>query len=205
MDPLDQLVAAAGPMLRRIDEVIGAAGAPADHRMWTELRRVRLLPGAAVHAVAALRPAELTDAATQLRADARAYAVIAESLPSPAGWTGAAADAYEVARRRSIEHLSGGLDSLDERLEATADLAEALVAWIGQSRGELAAALADVLGSTDALVLSVDSAVDPTATVQAQAAADAAERILGTVAEIYELAAELLHGSAELATPLAVP
>ena len=204
MDRLDELIAAAGPLLRRIDEVIGTSGAPADHRLWTELRRVRLLPGAAVHAVAALRPAELTDAATHLRADARAYAAIAQSLPPPSGWTGEAADAYDTARRRAAEHLSGGLDSLDERLEATADLAEALVSWIGQSRGEIAVALADVLGSTDALVLTADSAVDPTAAAEAQAAADAGERILRTAAEIYELAAELLHGSAELATPLTV-
>jgi hypothetical protein len=204
MDRLDQLVAVAGPLLRRIDDIIGAAGAPADHRMWTELRRVRMLPGAAVHAVAALRPAELTDAAGQLRADARAYVTIAESLPPPLGWTGDAADAYDSARRRAAEHLSGGLDSLDERLEATADLAEALVAWAGQARGELAVALADVLSSPDILVLSADSAVDPTSTTEALAAADAAERILGTVAEIYELADELLRSSAELATPLSV-
>jgi hypothetical protein len=204
MDRLDQLIATAGPLLRRIDDIIGAVGAPADHRMWTELRRVRMLPGAAVHAVAALRPAELTDAAGQLRADARAYATIAESLPPPLAWTGAAADAYDAARRQAAEHLSGGPDSLDERLEATADLAEALVTWAGQSRGELAVALADVLSSPDILVLSADSAVDPTATTGALAAADAAERILGTVAEIYELAAELLQSSAELATPLSV-
>jgi hypothetical protein len=196
MDSLDQIADTAGPLLRRVDELLTVAGAPADHRVWAELRRVRLLPGDAVQAVTALRSAELADAVPELRADARAYAAIAESLPAPAGWTGDAADAYDASRRRAADHLSGSPSSLDERLEATADLGDALAEWMTQARSDLAVVLAQVLASTEALEVSIGGAGE------VLAAAEVAERILGTVADSYELATDLLHGSAELATPL---
>ena len=196
MDRLDQVIQTAGPLLRRVDDTLSTVGAPPGHHLWAELRRVRLLPGDAVHAVAALRPAELAEAAPELRADARAYAGIAESLPAPTDWTGDAADAYDAARRRAADHLSGSPDSLDERLEATADLADALIEWMAQARSELAAILAEILSSTEALDLSTDSIVDYSA---ALSAADIAVRLLRTVADSYDLATDLLNGSAELA------
>jgi len=196
MDRLDQVIQTAGPLLRRVDEIISTAGAPPDHHLWAQLRRVRLLPGDAVYAVAALRPAELAEAAPELRADARAYAGIAGSLPAPTEWTGDAADAYDAARRRAADHLSGGPDSLDERLEATADLADALIEWMVQARGELAAILVEILTSTQALDLSAASTMDSTPVLSA---ADIAARLLRTVADSYDLAADLLDGSADLA------
>jgi hypothetical protein len=204
MDPLAQLLDAAGPLLHRVEELLSGGGAPPGHGVWAEIRRVRLLPGDAAEAVAALRPAELSDAAPELRADARAYAGIAESLPAPAGWSGDAADAYDAARRRTAEHLSGGMESLDERLEATADLADALVEWMGQARDELAATLAEVLNSAEAVAVATGPPAAPATEREALAAADVAERVLRTVADSYELAADLLQGSAELATPLLV-
>jgi hypothetical protein len=200
MDTLAQVMDTAAPLLRRVDELLSGVGAPPDHEVWTEMRRVRLLPGDAAHAVAALRAGDLEEAAPELRADARGYAGIAESLPPPGTWTGDAADAFDAARRRAADHLSGGPDSLDERLEATADLADALVGWMGQTRADLARTLAQVLGSAEALSLSSDSAIDPAATGEVMAAADVGRRILQTVAESYELAADLLDGSADLAT-----
>ena len=200
MDALDEVMDTAGPLLRRVDELLSGLGAPPDHDVWAEMRRVRLLPGDAAHAVAALRATELEPAAPELRADARSYAGIAEALPAPGAWTGDAADAYDAARRRTAEHLSGGADTLDERLEATADLADALVEWMGQTRGDLARTLAHVLGSAEALSLSSDAAIDPAATVEVIAAAEVGRRILRTIADSYELAADLLHGSADLAS-----
>jgi hypothetical protein len=199
MDALEQMLQAAGPLLRRVDEVISTVGAPPGHRVWSELRRVRVLPGDAVHAVAALRPAELSEAAPVLRADARTCAGVADSLPPRGGWAGDAAGAYDAARRRAAEHLSGGPESLDERLEATADLADALVEWIGQARAHLAATLADVLVSAEAVALSDGSTLDPAGDRAALAAADVGARVLHTVAGSYELAADLLDGSADLA------
>jgi hypothetical protein len=201
MDALDQVMDTAGPLLRRVDDVLSGLGAPPDHEIWAEMRRVRLLPGDAAHAVAALRADDLDEAAPELRADARGCAGIAEALPPPGSWSGEAADAYDAARRRTAEHLSGGVDSLDERLEATADLAEALIDWVGQTRADLARTLGEALGSAEALSLSSGAAIDPAATSEVMAAADVGRRILQTVAESYETAADLLHGSADLATP----
>ena len=200
MDPLDQVVAVAGPLLRRVDDVLAGFGAPADHGVWRELRRVRLLPGDAVRAVAGLRAADLAEAPAELRADARAYASIAEFLPPPGTWTGDAADTYDTARRRTADHLSGGPDSLDERLEATADLADALIEWMTQARHDLAAALAEILSSMEAVSLTADAAPDPATDRDALAAADVAECVLRTVADSYDLADDLLAGSAGLAT-----
>lgn len=204
MDSLDQIVGPAEPLLRRVDETLTQAGAPADHRMWTELRRVRLLPGDAVHAVAGLRAADLSEAAPALRADARACVDLAESLPGPGGWSGPAAESYEAARRRTADRLSGGADSLDERLEATADLADALADWMDQTRIGLAATLARALMSAQAVELSSGAAGHPPAAPEIAAAADLAEQILQTVADSYEQAEDLLHSSRELASPLSI-
>jgi hypothetical protein len=194
MDRLDQALQAAGPLLRQVDEIISATGAPADHRLWAELRRVRILPGDAVQAVAALRPAELSETAPELRADARAYGRLAESLPSPGHWTGEAAEAYDAARLRTAEHLSGSPESLDERLMATADLADALREWMTLTRAGLAVLLAEILTSTEALeVTGPDPAADRT-----EAAAEVGARVLREVADSYDAAADLIRDTAEL-------
>ena len=203
MDTLDHAMASAGPLLRRVDEVLGVLGAPRDHGVWDEVRRVRLLPGDAARVVVGLRATDLAGASPELRADARAYAGLAASLPPPGDWRGDAADAYDAARKRIADHLSGGSDSLDERLDATADLADALVDWMTQTRSDLALTLAEVLGSAEAVSIVADATVDPTGPHSVVAAADVGERILRTVADSYELAADLLDGSAELA--VAVP
>jgi hypothetical protein len=201
-DRLDHLLQTAGPLLRRVDEVLTSAGAPAEHPVWTHLRRVRLLPWDAVQAVAALRPGDLADAGPELRADARSCAGIAATLPPPGPWSGDAADAYESARRRAAAHISGGPDSLDERLSATADLADALIAWMTAARDGLALVLAEVLSSAEGLSLSVHADADPPAARDAAAAADVAARILQRVSESYDEALDIVHGTADLAVAL---
>ncbi len=197
-DRLDGVLGAAVPLLKRVDDVLAATGAPPDHPLWPSLRRVRLLPWDAVQTVAALRPQSLAEAAPELRADARTCADIADTLPPPAGWSGDAADAYDGARKRTAGHLSGGVDSIEERLEATADLADALAEWMRQARGDLATTLAEVLSSAEGLSLTSDAAVDPAAVREARAAAEVAVRVLTTVADSYDAARELLHSSAHL-------
>ena len=197
MDRLDDLLSTAVPLLKRVDDVLATTGAPPDHELWPSLRRVRLLPWDAVQAVAALRPGQLADAAPELRADARSYAGVAESLPPPGTWSGDAAEAYDAARRHTADHLSGGPDSLDERLEASADLADALTDWMRQTRGDLATTLAEVMTSTEGLSLSV-AAAGPTAPEDARAAADVAARVLERVADSYDIALELITSSADL-------
>ncbi|BFU47421.1 hypothetical protein [Krasilnikovia sp. MM14-A1004] len=199
MDRLGQLVDASAPLLRRVDEVLSAAGAPPGHPVWPELRRVRLLPGDAVRAVSALRPTELADAARELHADAHTYADVAESLPPPGAWSGDAAGAYDDARRRAATHLSGAPDSLDLRLAATAGLADGLAEWMEQTRADLAGALAESLGSTAAVTLATAGPIDPADCPQVLAAAEIGQRLLRTIRERYDVVADLLHGTAELA------
>ncbi|WIM96826.1 hypothetical protein ACTOB_000295 [Actinoplanes oblitus] len=157
-DRLDPLLAAAEPLLSRVDEVLAAVGAPAGHDVWPELRRVRLLPGDAVRAVAALHPAAIAEPVAELRAQARACAATADALPLVTDWSGSAAEAYETARRRTAEQLNAGPDSLSRRMTATADLADALTDWMTRTRRDLAVTLADVLISAPALTLTAGPA-----------------------------------------------
>jgi hypothetical protein len=161
MDRLDEVLAEAGPLLRRVDEVLAAGGAPAEHAVWPELRRVRLLPGDAAAAVAELRPAAVADVVPELRAGARACVEAAAGLPEPGDWTGEAAEAYDDMRRRAAADLAGG----------------------------------------GAVTLSVDTY--PPLDAESTAAADVAAHVLRTIADGYAEAADLLHGSRDLATALA--
>jgi hypothetical protein len=202
MDRLDEVLAVAAPLLSRVDDLLDKAGAPVDHEVWRELRRVRLLPGDAVRAVAALRPGAFDDAVPSLRADARACSAVAAGLPPPGEWGGEAAEAYAEVRGRMAERLSGGDDeSLDERLEASADLAQALIDWMVRARADLAVALARVLASGEAVLLSA-SEVDvggASGGDEALAAAGVAAFLLRAIAGSYADADDLLQGSAELA------
>ncbi|GIF05316.1 hypothetical protein [Actinoplanes siamensis] len=196
MDRLDDLLAATEPLLSRVDQVFSAAGAPQAHGVWSELRRVRLLPGDAVRAVAALRPAALADAAPQLRAQAQACVDTADALPPAGAWTGEAAEAYESARRRTAEQLTAGPDSLSRRMTATADLADALTDWMAHTRNVLAAALGEVLTSAEALtVLTGGGFPEPSET---EAAAGIAAHLLQAIADAYDRAETLLDDARSL-------
>lgn len=198
MDRLDDLVGLADLLLVRVDDVLASVGAPPGHPVWTQLRRVRLLPADAVRAVAGLRPDALADAAPLLRHQARQYADIASSLPAAGHWTGDAADAYDAGRRRMVEHLSADPASLAERLEASADLGAALLDWMWQTRSALAGTLADVLSCAEAVLLTADTEVGPASRDAAAAAAEIGAQLLRTVADAYDAAEDLLDGSAEL-------
>jgi hypothetical protein len=201
MDRLDEVLGACGALLDRVDDLLETAGAPDGHAVWHELRRVRLLPGDAARAVAGLRPGALEDAAGELRAGARACAAAAAELPPAGDWTGEAADTYETARRRVADRLSGDDESLDERLEATADLAQALTDWMTKTRLDLAGALAGVLASGEALTLAAGLGAPPTE-AETGAAAAVATRVLRTIADNYADADDLLQGSGDLAQPV---
>lgn len=202
MDRLDDLLHTARPLLSKVDEMLASTGAPSDHAVWDELRRVRLLPGDAARAVATLRPSALGDAGAELRAEARACVEVAADLPPPEQWTGEAAEAYEEVRRRMAGQLSGGDESLDERLQATADLAEALREWMEQTRGALAAALAAVLSSREAITLMAGGGGLPPPQSDVLAAADIAVHLLRGVADSYDNAMDLIQGSSALTSSI---
>lgn len=200
-DRLDELVEAAGPLLDRADSVLSVVGAAEGHRVWSELRRVRLLPGDAVRAVCDLRPDAVLESVPELRDYTRAYADLADALPVADTWSGEAAEAYEQARRRAAVHLNGGPDSLGHRMGATADLGDALAEWMRRTRGDLAMALAEVLGSAEAVTLSAGE-LPPDE--EASAAAEVAALLLRTVADNYDRGEQLLDESAALQNALLV-
>lgn len=80
-DPLDHLAEVAHELLTGVDATLGRAGASQDHPIWPLLRRLGTLPGAAVDAVAALRPAPLAAAGTALRELAVTYAELGATVP----------------------------------------------------------------------------------------------------------------------------
>jgi hypothetical protein len=201
MDRLDDLLDTARPMLDRVDQMLSVVGAPGEHRVWAQLRRVRLLPGDAARAVAALRPAALGRAGPEIRAEAGVCVEVAAGLPAPEEWSGEAAEAYDEARHRMSAQLSGGDESLDERMEATADLAQALHEWMQRTRDELARALAEALGSKEAAALTVAAGMPP-GEADILGAADIAASLLRVVADSYEYADELIRGSADLTVAL---
>lgn len=201
MDRLDDLLDTARPMLDRVDQMLSVVGAPGEHRVWAQLRRVRLLPGDAARAVAALRPVALGRAGPEIRAEAGVCVEVAAGLPPPEEWSGEAAEAYDDARHRMSAQLSGDEESLDERMEATADLAEALHEWMQQTRDELARALAEALGSKEAAALTVAAGMPPSE-ADILGAADIAASLLRVVADSYDYADELIRGSADLTVAL---
>jgi hypothetical protein len=201
-DRLDQLVQAAGPLLSRVDAVLSELGAPEGHHVWPELRRVRLLPGDAVRAVCDLQPEAIRETVPELRANARSYADLADSVPFAGEWSGDAAEMYEQARRRVAEHLNGGPESLARRMELTADFAEALTEWMTRARDDLAMTLAEVLGSAEAVTLSAGTDLPPDE--QARAAAAVAALLLRAIADSYDRGESLLDESVPLQNALLV-
>jgi hypothetical protein len=153
MDALDRVAEPGADLLARVDAALSAAGAPAGHAIWSRLRRLGALPGAAADAVVALRPAPIAAAGTALRTLAREYADTGAAGAPPAGWHGVGARAYAGHWAGLSAHLAHGDESLAGRLAATAGYADALADWIRETRRALARALATVLGSAQAVAL----------------------------------------------------
>jgi hypothetical protein len=205
MDQLDRVLDVAGPLLDRLDAALSEGGAPPDHELWTHVRRVRLLPGDAARAVAALDPEGLRDLGPGLRESVRTYEDLADSLPGPAEWMGEAADPYDQARHRVAHHLTSAPDSLAARLEATARLTEDLTGWMHETRARLTESLIALLLLTTTTTTGDPSAEAGGSFARGTAAADAGLPILRTIADAYEMAADLLQHSRHLTEPVAAP
>ena len=193
MDALDRLAEPALDLLARVDALL-AAGAPEGHRLWPLLRRMQVLPGDAVRQFLDLHPAPLTGAGHAVRRLVRGYDDTCAMLTDPVAWSGAAATAYDEARAALLRHLDEGPESLVGRLESTAGYADALADWVEGSRLALARALADVLGSAEAV--TVHAATRPgvdAGRAGALAAAALAPRVLGVLGAAYDGAETLLR------------
>ncbi|HEX5594460.1 MAG TPA: hypothetical protein VFX61_00315 [Micromonosporaceae bacterium] len=197
MDALDHLAGPAADLLRRVDDLLAEAGAPDTHRIWPLLHRLRLLPGAAVEAIVALRPGPLPAASAGLRTLIDRYGEAAATLDTEVEWAGGAAELFAAHRAALAEHLTGGPESLAGRLGESLSFLESTGEWISAGRAALARTLAAVLTSAEAVAVVIGPGAAPpagagefsVATVALTAPAAAAEigaRVLATVAEIHD-------------------
>ncbi|PWU49699.1 hypothetical protein DLJ46_08815 [Micromonospora globispora] len=193
MDALDRLAEPGLDLLARVDTLL-AAGAPDGHRLWPLLRRMQVLPGDAVRQFLDLHPAPLATAGDAVRRLVRGYDDASAALSDPVAWSGPAAAAYDEARVALLRHLDEGPESLVGRLESTAGYADALADWVEGSRLALARALADVLGSAEAVIVH-GAARSPRGdgSAGALAAAEIAARVLAVLGVAYDGAETLLR------------
>jgi hypothetical protein len=160
MDALDRVAGAGRDLLGRVDAVLIAHGAPPGHAVLTHLRRLGALPGDVLAAFCALRPAALLAAGAGVRRRAEGCVEERAELAATVDathWEGDAATSF-TARWRSFDaHLGDradpGQDSLAGRLAATASYVDDVAEWAGDARRGLALALAEALGSLDAVRL----------------------------------------------------
>ncbi len=198
MDALDRLAEPGLDLLRRVDNLL-AGGAPEGHRVWPLVRRMQVLPGDALRSFLDLRPAPLAGAGHAVRRHVHGYDHACAALTDPLLWSGSAAAAYGQSRAMLLRHLDEGPESLVGRLEATAGYADALADWVEGSRLAVARALADVIGSAEAVagvatpaLCRVPSHSRPSAPGSA-AAAEIAARVLAVLCVAYDGAETLLR------------
>lgn len=199
MDALDRLAAPGGDLLGRVDHLLATVGAPADHRVWPLLRRLRALPGEAAAAIVALRPDPFTAAGTEVRELLADYTAIRTGLSGDVAWEGVAGSAFDAHRKALVAYLDEGPESMRGRLVTTAEYADAVAGWVVETRLALARTLAEVLGSAEAALVvtaSVPSVVTappmPADRPAETAAAEIGARVLATVATAYDGAEALL-------------
>lgn len=193
MDPLDRLAEPGLDLLRRVDALL-ATGAPEGHRVWPLLRRMQVLPGAAVRSFLELSAAAFADAGRSVRQLVRGYDEASAALTEPVRWSGAAATAFGEYRAALLRHLDDGPESLVGRLESTAGYADAVAEWIEGSRRTLALTLADALGSAEAVAVVAATSAPAAAPTPAAAPALVAVSVPHPAAEVgaAEIAARVL-------------
>ena len=208
MDTLASVAEPGRDLLARVDAVLAASGAPADHPIWPLMRRVGALPGDVLEAFCALVPENLAAAGERVRVRAETYAEERADLAAAVtatDWTGTSASAFEQRWAALGEHLGGSAapdaPSLAGRLAATASYVDDVAAWMRAARGDLAHEVATALGSQEAVRLRVadagaggTSVAGAAATIgvavlaaaerQAGAAEEVAERWAGRLAEL---------------------
>jgi hypothetical protein len=207
MDALDRLAGVGGDLLRRVDTVLIAGGAPAGDPLWALLRQVGALPGDVLEFGLKLGPEPLRVAAAQLRADAERFAQRRARLSAglDGGWEGSAAEAFAARWGALAAYIGDGGDpgTVTGRLRATAAYCDALADWSQGLRVELAEAVARVVGSAEAVTIRADRRDDgdaPPPAVVLEAAARIGVRVLQPAAEAFGVARDLIaRWSPELA------
>jgi hypothetical protein len=172
MDALARIEPVARPLLLAVDEALTSLGAPAEHPIWPLLRGLTATPADAVAHVADSIPDRA--AGERLRAEADRYEGLA--VPTAIDWAGAAGEAYAV---RAASLAQYGHATLAGALRATASFVDAVADWHGRSRDRVAGAVADALGSLQAVTLRTGEGQ-----VRIVAAADIGAHVLSAAAEV---------------------
>jgi hypothetical protein len=153
MDLLDRIYPVARDLLDRIDATLIASGTPDDHPILPLLRRVGALPGDVAAQFAAGAADPLTEAGGAMRRQAEGYETGQASVPMPAAWRGPAAESFAARWSTISGYLAGDPASMAGRLGATASYLDDVAAWLVRGRRALAGALAECLGSAEAVAL----------------------------------------------------
>jgi len=185
MDALDHLAGPATALLDRVDSALVASGAPGGHPIWPLLRRLGALPGAATSTIAGLRPAPLAAAGPSLHSIIEVYEERGAAIADSGSWEGAGAEVFGQHQAA----LSAHVGEMAGKLASTEGYSAAVAEWIEESRAGLARELAAVLGSREAVTITVE----PTGVPVAVAAAEIGARVLGAVDVAYERAELLLR------------
>ncbi|MGC9670301.1 hypothetical protein ACNTMW_27630 [Planosporangium sp. 12N6] len=178
-DVLDRVCEAGADLLRRVDAVLAAQGLPAGHPAVTLVRRLGALPAGVLDAVSAWRPAPVRAAAGDLRRLAEGYERQRDLLTPPARWAGAAGEGFAAHHAALVDFLgqTGAPDeaSLVGRVRATAAYLDDVAEWLERSRRDMALAVADAIGSAEAVRLHEAGDVAAAAAIAARILAVAAE------------------------------
>jgi hypothetical protein len=160
MDLLDRVAVSGRDLLGRVDSVLMAGGAPADHAIWPLLRRLGALPGDVLESFLALRPAPLLAAGSAVRRRAEAYVEERADLAAAVAathWEGDSAAEFAARWRVLGGHLGEQAEpeaaTLAGRLAGTASYVEDVARWVETARRDLAGTIAEALGSIEAVHL----------------------------------------------------
>ncbi|GAA1761867.1 hypothetical protein [Luedemannella helvata] len=189
-DALSRIGPVARPLLDRVDAALLAHGAPQGHRIWAHLRRLGTTPADAVAFFVDADAAPLRAVAGRLRGEVAAFR--AAPAPTQVRWTGSGAETYAARATAVRDHT----DAMTGRLAATASFADDVAAWWDESRAAVAAALAEVLTSAQAITVTTGPATVTTDVLRA--AADIGAHVLDAVAAAHEAGHGLLRGGADL-------
>jgi hypothetical protein len=158
MDTLDRVAVPGRDLLGRVDAVLAAGGAPADHPVWPLLRRVGALPGDVLDAFCALVPEQVTAAGAAVRGRAEAYVDERADLAAAVAattWEGDSAAAFGQRWAALGGHLGSEVapdaPGLAGRLAATASYLDEVAGWMRSARRDLATEVATALGSLEAV------------------------------------------------------
>jgi len=181
MDSLDRVLAPGQELLGRVDVTLCEYGAPSGHPVVPLIRRLGMLPGAALDCFAGLDATAAGALTTGLRALADQYASHRAAVDTAVGpgWHGAVADGFTQSWQALGNHLGDGAGpdepSLAGRVLGLLGYMDDVATWMLVARAGIGVAVARAMGSAAAVNLRL--APQPLAVGATMSLADAAATI----------------------------